>query len=73
MFRPLAVDLVGLCGCDGGSSWVVLGGFTLCGSAPFAPTREAVLVRSIGLVSDSAMLDLRGGLGPAELTLEALA
>ena len=50
------------------------GGFTLCGSAPFDPTIEIVLVRSaaVGLVFDKAMLDLRRGLGPADWTLEDL-
>ena len=44
------------------------GGFTLCGSAPFDPTIEVVLVRLtvIGLVSERTTLDLRLGLGPAD-------
>ena len=50
------------------------GGFTLCGSAPFDPTIDVVLVRSaaVGLVFDKGMLDLRRGVGPADWTLEDL-
>ena len=44
------------------------GGFTLCGSAPFDPTMDVVLVRlaAIGLESERTTLDLRLGLGPAD-------
>lgn len=51
---------------------MIAGGLTLCGRAPFAPTSEVVLVRSVGLVFEHAVLDLRGGLGPADCTLEDL-
>ena len=44
------------------------GGFTLCGSSPFDPTIDVLLVRSAatGLMFEMAMLDLRRGLGPAD-------
>ena len=50
------------------------GGFTLCGSAPFDTTIEVVLAHSsaIGLVFETAMLDLRRRIGPADWALEDL-
>lgn len=46
---------------------------TLWCKGTFASPKDVVRIRSMELFSESLTLDLRGGLGPAELTLEDLA
>ena len=46
-----------------------MGALAFCGNTPFAPIKDAGLVRWIGSVSESPAFVLWGGLGPAELVL----